>query len=98
MLTAVLLFCALLTAPAAIAQSKAGVQESEIHLHKGRQKVLPIAGLERAAVGSDAIAEVHRMSEGQLLVTGLSPGTTTLLTWSKSGMRQRFLLVVDASN
>ena len=96
-LSAMVLFCALLTAPAAIAQSKAAEQDPEIHVKIGMQKVLDIPGIKRVAVGSDAIVRANPLHDNELLIRGVSPGRTSLLVWSASGRRQSFVVVVDAS-
>lgn len=84
--------CALV---ALVAGGSALAQEgSTVNLGVGSQKVLTIPGLSRVALGDPAIAEVKTLGSGQLLITGLGEGKTTLLVWKTSGQRVSYLVSV----
>lgn len=80
---------------ALVASGSALAQEgSSVSLGVGSQKVLTIPGLSRVALGDPSIAEVKTLGSGQLLITGLGEGKTTLLVWKTSGQRVSYLVAV----
>ncbi|MCY1014708.1 type II and III secretion system protein family protein [Pyxidicoccus sp. MSG2] len=80
---------------ALVAGGSALAQEgSTVSLGVGSQKVLTIPGLSRVALGDPTIAEVKTLGSGQLLITGLGEGKTTLLVWKTSGQRVSYLVAV----
>ncbi|XXF75476.1 pilus assembly protein N-terminal domain-containing protein [Myxococcaceae bacterium GXIMD 01537] len=80
---------------ALFAGSAAFAQEgSTISLGVGTQKVLPVPGVTRVALGDQSIAEVKTLGSGQLLITGQSEGKTTLLVWKGNGQRVSYLIAV----
>jgi pilus assembly protein CpaC len=86
---------ALVALVATVAGGSALAQEgSTVSLGVGSQKVLTIPGLSRVALGDPAIAEVKTLGSGQLLITGLGEGKTTLLVWKTSGQRVSYLVAV----
>lgn len=58
---------------------------ARLRLAVGDSAVLEVPGLERAAVGTARIAKVLPMPPGELLVTALAVGTTTVRYWSSGG-------------
>jgi pilus assembly protein CpaC len=67
---------------------------STISLGVGTQKVLPVPGVTRVAIGDPAVAEVKTLGSGQLLISGQGEGKTTLLVWKSSGQRVSYLIAV----
>ncbi len=55
--------------------------QQPLTLAVGAQKSLTIPGMQRVALGDDAIADVKTLGHGELLVIGLAAGHTTLLVW-----------------
>jgi pilus assembly protein CpaC len=93
------LTAALLAAPAAPALAQAtgsqvsGVQG--IELLSGRSKVVSAPGvLERVAISNPKIADLKIVNQRQVLLQGLSPGTTTLMVWTKAGQVKSFDVTV----
>jgi pilus assembly protein CpaC len=80
---------------ALFAGSTALAQEgSTISLGVGTQKVLPAPGVTRVALGDPSVAEVKTLGSGQLLISGIGEGKTTLLVWKSSGQRVSYLVSV----
>lgn len=80
---------------ALFAGSSALAQEgSTISLGVGTQRVLSVPGVTRVALGNPAVAEVKTLGSGQLLISGLGEGRTTLLVWKNSGQRVSYIVVV----
>lgn len=71
-----------------------GDPERTITLGTGTQKVLPLSGIQRAAVGDPTVADVKAISADQLLITAHREGKTTLLIWKISGQRFSYAVVV----
>ncbi|MFP2911438.1 type II and III secretion system protein family protein [Pyxidicoccus sp. 3LFB2] len=88
-LSALVALAALVPGGSALAQ-----EGSTVSLGVGSQKVLTIPGLSRVALGDPTIAEVKTLGSGQLLITGLGEGKTTLLVWKTSGQRVSYLVAV----
>ncbi|WP_257459065.1 pilus assembly protein N-terminal domain-containing protein [Archangium lipolyticum] len=81
---------ALFTAGSAWAQEGG----SNISLGVGTQKVLPVPGTTRIAVGDPSIIEVKIIGNSQVLLIGQAEGKTTLLIWKSSGQRVSYLVTV----
>ncbi|QRN93765.1 pilus assembly protein N-terminal domain-containing protein [Archangium violaceum] len=80
---------------ALFAAGSARAQEgSTISLGVGTQKVLPVPGTTRIAVGDPNIIEVKIIGNSQVLLIGQSEGKTTLLIWKSSGQRVSYLVTV----
>ena len=79
----------LFSAGSALAQ-----ESSTINLGVGTQKVLPVPGTTRIAVGDPTIAEVRVIGNSQILIIGQAEGKTTLLVWKSSGQRVSYLVTV----
>jgi Flp pilus assembly secretin CpaC len=56
-----------------------------LRLRVGESAVVDVPGLERAATGAGRVAKLLPMPPGQLLVTGVQEGTTTVRTWGRDG-------------
>lgn len=89
-------------AASALAKEKVKVSELEIKttdyftMYLGEVKVLPIAGIDRVAVGNPKVLSNSILSEGQIVVLANSVGITTLYLWLESGKERRLdVRVVD---
>lgn len=67
---------------------------SVISLGVGTQKVISVPGMVRVAVGAGDIAEVKPLPNGQILITGVSEGRTSLLVWKSGGARLQYSVAV----
>lgn len=73
-----LCLAALLASPAAGAQSDGGT----LSLAVGQQKVVQVGNVARVAIGNPEIADVKQVGGGgDLLLTGVNEGRTSLLVW-----------------
>ncbi len=80
----------LLSVAPAAAQPDAGT----LTLGVGQQRVIQLGDVSRVAIGDPAIADVKQVGNGgELLLTGLGEGRTSLLVWRKSG-RAGYAVVV----
>jgi len=69
--------------------------EGVINLGVGQQKVIPVQGVARIAIGDAEIADVKQVASGSdLIVTGISEGRTSLLVWHTSGTRVSYQVAV----
>lgn len=55
----------------------------QLDLFVAGQQVISIPNLEKVALGDTAIADVIMFGNGEVLLTGSSPGQTTLRVWQK---------------
>jgi pilus assembly protein CpaC len=77
-------------ATAALAES-----EGTINVAVGQQKVIHVGDVARVAIGDPSVADVKQVgSGGDLLVTGVSDGRTSLLVWRGNDARGSYLVVV----
>lgn len=68
-----------------------------IHLSPGRQRVVPVPNVRRAAIGNPKIADVKALPESnQVIITGVAPGSTDLILWSANGVKKTYLIQVSA--
>jgi Flp pilus assembly secretin CpaC len=65
-----------------------------VELRPGVTRTLKVSELTRVAVGDSSIVNVKVSGPGDLELTALSPGRTTLLVWLKDGTRVSYLLAV----
>ncbi|MBS2024338.1 MAG: pilus assembly protein N-terminal domain-containing protein [Deltaproteobacteria bacterium] len=74
----------------------ARAQESTtISLGVGQQKVIQVSDVQRVAIGEPDIADVKQVGGGgELLVTGITAGRTSLLIWKTNGSRVGYSIVV----
>ena len=68
-------------------------QENQLYLGVGIQKPLSISGVSKVSVADPSVADVKAVG-GQILVTGLAEGKTTLIIWKSSGQRISYLVTV----
>src|SRR5256885_7185869 len=52
-----------------------------ISLGVGEQRSLPLGNVARVAIGDPGVADVKQVSGGELLLTGIAEGHTSLLVW-----------------
>ena len=71
-------------------------QEPElITVARGNSQVVTSAtNLERVLIGNPEVADVVAVSARDIVVNGVSPGTTTLLFWETSGLRRTYTVRV----
>ena len=68
---------------------------ASIGLGVGQQKVIQIPNLSRVAIGEPEIADVKQIGGGgELLITGVGEGRTSLLIWRTNDSRLSYLVVV----
>ncbi|HEY4574075.1 MAG TPA: pilus assembly protein N-terminal domain-containing protein, partial [Thermoanaerobaculia bacterium] len=66
-----------------------------IHLGVGEQKIVPVPGVTRVAIGEPDVADVKQVgSAGELLLSGLAEGRTSLLAWRNNGTRVGYAVIV----
>jgi len=77
-----------------------GVVQSSgaLEMKVGEVAVIPVHNLVRASIGNPNVGVLNVISQNELLVTALAPGSTTILTWEEGvGHRARELHVTDAT-
>ena len=75
----------------ALAQSEGGT----ISLGVGQQKVIQVGNVARVAIGEPEVADVKQVGGGgELLVTGVGEGRTSLLVWRTNDSRLSYLVIV----
>src|SRR5690242_4015042 len=85
------LLAAVLLATPALADPDAGV----INLGVGQQKVIRVANVARVAIGEPEVADVKQVGGGgELLITGVGEGRTSLLVWRSGEARLSYAVVV----
>ena len=85
------LFGLVLAAAPSPAQREGGV----ISLGVGQQKILQLGNVARVAIGEPEVADVKQVGAGgELLITGIGEGRTSLLVWRKNDARLSYLVVV----
>jgi pilus assembly protein CpaC len=68
---------------------------SVITLGVGQQKVLQLGNVARVAIGEPEVADVRQVGgSGELLLTGVGEGRTSLLVWRQNETRLSYLVVV----
>lgn len=75
----------LIVAVAALGPQKAAAQVSLLSVQTGHSTVLTTPGLSRVEVGDGRIAGVVPIGTSQIVVTGKSPGHTTVMVWTGGG-------------
>src|SRR3982751_3433766 len=66
-----------------------------IHLGVGEQKIVSVPGVTRVAIGEPEVADVKQVGgSGELLLTGLSEGRSSLLAWRGEAPRLGFAVIV----
>jgi len=72
---------------------EASSDSSLLRLKPGAESAVSIPGIERVALGDPKVADI-RVEAGKILVTGSSPGKTTMLVWVTGGQRLTYLIDV----
>ncbi len=88
----------LLAVLSCIAFANAARAESEgstISLGVGQQKTISVSNVQRVAIGDPEVADVKQVGGGgELLITGVAEGRTSLLVWRGNDSRVSYLIVV----
>jgi len=66
----------------------------DIKLTLGSAKVIRMKNLKRIVIGDPEIAEVKKISDKELLVSGKAMGRTNLIIWNNKGRRRMFDITV----
>lgn len=75
------------------------VEDREIELVVGAQRVLPAEGVAKYSEGTPGIVDVRLPDDAsQFVLVGLSPGTTTLLMLMKDGRQVRYTITVRSED
>src|SRR6202140_2022427 len=80
---------ALLPVPA-----RAQGESASISIGLGQQKVIQVGSVARIAIGDPEVADVKQVGGGDLLVTGISEGRTSLLVWKTNQSRASYVVLV----
>lgn len=65
-----------------------------ISLGVGEQKTLPLQNVARVAIGDPAVADVKQVGGGELLITGVAEGHTSLLVWLRNDRKLSYSVSV----
>jgi pilus assembly protein CpaC len=85
------LFSLMLATAPSLAQPEGGV----ISLGVGQQKVIQLGSVSRVAIGEPEVADVKQVGGGgELLITGVGEGRTSLLVWRNNDTRLSYMVVV----
>jgi pilus assembly protein CpaC len=76
---------ALVVSLAVLGPQKAAAQGAMLSVQSGQSTVLSTPGLARVEVGDGRIAGVVPVGTSQIVVTGKSPGHTTVIVWTAGG-------------
>lgn len=80
---------------AAGAQAQQAQDGSTISLGVGQQKTISVSNVQRVAIGDPEVADVKQVGGGgELLITGVAEGRTSLLVWRSNDSRISYLVVV----
>ncbi|HYY52891.1 MAG TPA: pilus assembly protein N-terminal domain-containing protein, partial [Myxococcales bacterium] len=78
-----------------LATATAPPESAVIALAVGQQKVMQLGNVARVAIGEPGIADVKQVGGGgELLITGMGEGRTSLLVWRANGTRLSYAVVV----
>jgi len=83
-----------------VSQPAASIQDSanDLYVAVGKTVLVDTAKpIKRIAVGLGEIAETHAISRTEIMVSGKTPGETSLIIWDTLGGRQFFNVKVSAS-
>jgi pilus assembly protein CpaC len=69
-----------------------------IALYPGEVKVLPIAKVDRIAIGNGSVMTATIVDDKQIVLLGEAVGKTTMHLWLKNGRQQRFEVEVSGTN
>lgn len=93
-LASVALLCSLLFS--GFTQAESGASNT-VKVIIGQTQVVTYTNVTKASIGQATIANVSRIGDHEILVTGLSPGTTDLRLWDRSGKEVKYLIKVVRS-
>ena len=65
-----------------------------ISLGVGEQRSLPLQNVARVAIGDPGVADVKQVSGGELLLTGVAEGHTSLLVWLRNDRKLSYSISV----
>jgi pilus assembly protein CpaC len=68
--------------------------EDDIKVTLGSAKVVAVKSPERVAIGNPEVADVKQISDQELLVTGKSLGSTSLIIWYAGNRKQIYSVIV----
>src|SRR5438270_6231260 len=78
-----------------LATAAAPPEGAVIALGVGQQKVIQVGNVARVAIGEPEVADVKQVGGGgELLVTGVGEGRTSLLVWRTNDSRLSYLVIV----
>ncbi len=80
--------------PGVASAAPAESAREQLTLAVGGQRVLPVKGLVRVAIGDAAIADVKPIGGAQVLVVGKAEGSTSLMVWQEGGRQRSWQLTV----
>lgn len=83
---------------ARIAAPVASVGVQPVDLYPGEVRVLPIAGVERIAIGNGGVVTATIVDEKQVVLLGEAIGRTSMHLWLKNGTQRRFEVAVAGTN
>ena len=71
---------------------------STISMYPGEVQVLPIAKVDRVAIGNGAVLTATIVDEKQIVMLGEAVGKTTMHLWLKNGQQKRYEVEVSGTN
>src|SRR3954466_10491638 len=69
-------------------------QDDSISLGVGEQRTLPLQNVARVAIGDPGVADVKQVGGGELLLTGVAEGHTSLLVWLRNDRKLSYSVSV----
>jgi len=89
-------YYSLITSLSLLILAQTAMAQNIIILAPGHQKIISAPEITRAAIANPKVADVKALSKsGQVIVTGISVGSTDLEIWSKDGKRKNYLIRVS---
>lgn len=70
---------------------------TDINLTVGSAKVIKTRLMEKVVIGNPEVADIKLISDEELLVTGKTAGTTSLIIWRKNGEKDIVTVVISAA-
>ncbi len=70
---------------------------ADIDLTAGSAKVIKKIEMEKVAIGNSDVADVKQISDDELLITGKTAGSTSLIVWKKNGRKDISMVIVKPS-
>lgn len=69
---------------------------ADLHLTVGGAKVITVKAPDRVAIGNPEVADVKQIGQDELLLSGKTIGSTTLIIWMENGRKDISTVVVTA--